>query len=151
MSRRSAPAALAASLSDQRGFSLVEAVAGTALAILAIVALAHTFATGRGLIDRYEVARAALGVAQRRLEILTTRPPASLVVGQDSTLSFVFKGQAVGVEFWSVRWVDERIDSLGGSDLDGNPNDTKRVQVRVSWGSAFDADTVRLERLFPAS
>jgi len=151
MSRNSAPAALVASPTDQRGFSLVEAVAGTALAILAIVALAHTFATGRALIDRYEIARAALGAAQRRMEVLTTRPPATLLVGPDSAQAFVFKGQTVGTEKWNVQWVDERVDSLGGSDLDGNTNDTKRVRIWVWWGTGFDADTVRLDRLFPAS
>lgn len=133
----------------ERGFSVIEAVVGTMIAILAIVGLAHTFGLGRGMVDRYEIARAALGTAQRRMEVLTTRPPATLIAGADSTRNFVYEGRVVGVEHWTTAWMDARIDSF--SPQDANPNDLKRVTVRVSWGSGVDADTIRLERVFPAS
>lgn len=150
MARDVRPAALAgATGSDQRGFSVLEVVAGTVISVLAIVGLAHTFAVGRGLVDRYGVARAALGAAQRRMEILTTRPPASLIAGSDSIRTFSVGGVVVGTERWTVQWVDERIDSLAPYDLDGNPNDLKRVTVRVYWGNGIDADTIRLVRTFP--
>jgi hypothetical protein len=136
--------------SDQRGFSVLEVVAGTVISVLAIVGLAYSFGLGRGLLDRHGVARAALGTAQRRMEILSTRPASALVPGSDSTRVFYFSGVAVGVEHWSVEWVDEPADSLGASDLDGDPNDVKRVTLRVLWGSGLDADTIRLVRTFPA-
>lgn len=150
MSGKSVPAALATSLpgSGQRGFSMIEAVVGAAMAVLAVVALAYSFSVGRGMMDRYEVARAALGAAQRRMEILTTRPGASLIPGADSTLAFRYKGTSIGTEHWTVQWVDARVDCLGGADLDG-PNDLKRVRVSVRWGSGYESDTLRLERVFP--
>ena len=64
---------------DQRGISLIEVIAGTLISVLVIAGLAHSFGVGRGLINRYEIARVALSTAQERLELLST-----LQAGSDS-------------------------------------------------------------------
>lgn len=135
---------------DQRGFSLLEAVVGTFISVLAIVGLAHTFGLGRGMVDRFEIARAALGTAQRRMEILTAGPPASLIADSDNTGAFYFHGATIGSERWTVKGVDEGIDSLGDGDLDQNPNDLRQVTVKVYWGAGGASDSIQLVRMFPA-
>jgi prepilin-type N-terminal cleavage/methylation domain-containing protein len=140
--------ALVAELRDQRGFSLVEVVLATAIAVIAVVGLAYTFGIGRGLIGRYEIARTAMGVAQARIESFAALPTSQITPGSMGAADFTYKGEVVGLERWDVNWKDEPFDSLGGQDLDG-PQDLKLVTVSVSWGSGITADSVTTSRLFP--
>lgn len=142
-------AALVADLRDQRGFSLVEVVLATAIAVIAVVGLAYTFGIGRGLIGRYEIARAALGVAQARIESFAALPTAQVTPGTSGSANFVVKGEVMGLERWDCRWQDEAFDGLAGADADG-PNDVKRVSVSVTWGAGASLDSVTASRLFPA-
>src|SRR5689334_2363201 len=60
---------LAASARDnQRGLGLFEVVAGTLIATIAVLGLAYSFGVGRGMIDRYQVARAGLGEGQLMMD-----------------------------------------------------------------------------------
>ncbi len=144
-----APTALAADARGQRGFSLVEAVLATAIAVVAVLGLAYTFGVGRGLIGRYEIARAALGVAQSRMEQLAVLPATLLTPGTTGSATFDYRGTSYGTERWNVSWYDAAFDSTGGSDSDG-PNDLKQARVSVSWGAGAEADSIVLTRLFPA-
>lgn len=148
MTLRSAHVALVAGPSrGQRGFSLMEAIVATAIAVIAILGLAHSFSLGRGFIARYEVGRAALGEAQGRMEGFTVLRPADLVPGTADSVAFSYRGAPVGFSFWRIVWVDDSADGLGGADLDGDTNDLKRVTVTVRW---TDGQRVELARLFPA-
>jgi prepilin-type N-terminal cleavage/methylation domain-containing protein len=135
-------------LRGQRGFSLIEAVVAIVIAVIAVLGLAYSFGLGRGFIGRHEVARVALASAQRRLDSLAVLTAAQLVPGTADSVAFVVHGRTLGWESWRVEWVDERIDSLGGSDLDGNPNDLKRATVRVRWTQGAE---ISLSRLFPGN
>ena len=44
------------------------------IASIAVLGLAYTFGVGRGMVNRYEIARAALGGAQDPLELCTSLP-----------------------------------------------------------------------------
>ena len=55
----------------------MEVVVATVVAVVAVLALAYTFGTGRGLVNRYEAARVALAAAQRRMESLSAGPVTS--------------------------------------------------------------------------
>ena len=68
----------------ERGVGLMEVIVATIVAVVAILALAYTFGTGRGLVNRYEAARVALAAAQRRMEMLSAGPAGSadLQLGQ---------------------------------------------------------------------
>jgi type II secretory pathway pseudopilin PulG len=134
---------------DQRGFSLMEAVVATAIAVIAIVGLAHSFGLGRALVNRYEVGRAALGLAQQRMEDYASHRW-TIVPAPPDSLPFVYGGNAVGVERWSIEWVDDPFDGTGAGDTNG-PNDMKRVTVKVYWGGGIEANEVVLTRLFPPS
>ncbi len=141
---RSAAARPALPTSGERGIGLFEVIAGTLVATIAVIGLAYSFGIGRGLIDRYEVARVAMGEAQRVADSLVVQPPTSLVPGSYSQ-PFVVQGSAVGTTSWTISWVDDPADGLGSDDP--NPNDMKRVTVLISWRLGVSNDSLGLSRL----
>jgi prepilin-type N-terminal cleavage/methylation domain-containing protein len=130
----------------QRGFSLIEAIVATAIAVIAVLGMAHTFGMGRALVSRYEIGRAALGVAQARLEGFASHTPAAIVTPAADSVAFIYKGVTRGMEVWTVAWEDDPSDGTGGADTNG-PNDLKRVTVQVHWGIGDDVNRVTLTRL----
>src|SRR5688572_23608911 len=112
----------------EHGFSLVEALVAVSIATIAVLGLAHTFGLGRGFINRFEVARAALGVAQQRLELLHGVPSNSEMFATDSLhfRPFMQGGGERGVEEWRVTWFDDPASPATTHDL-------KQVSVVVRW------------------
>lgn len=128
---------------NQRGFSLMEALTAASVSVIAVLGLAYSFGVGRGLVNRYEVARAALGEAQTQLESLTLLVPGdpTLALGYVAPATpFRYKGATLGSQYWRVVAYDE--PHLPGSA------DFKRVIVTVSWRQAARTDSVSLERLW---
>jgi hypothetical protein len=126
----------------------MEAIVGAVIAVLAVVGIAYTFGLGRGLVFRYETARAALGVAQSRLEFLSTLPSTSdsLRAGYASaTTPFIHEGRTAGSEWWQVSSYNESVVSGPGTVVVR----LRRVVVSVRWTSGSLADSLTLERLFP--
>jgi type II secretory pathway pseudopilin PulG len=128
---------------NERGFSLMEALTAATISVIAVLGLAYSFGVGRGLVNRYEVARAALGEAQSELEAL------QLVARNDPTLAFGYvspptpfryAGATLGTSGWRVLAYDE-------PSLPGTQN-LKRVVVTVTWTRNAQADSVSLERLW---
>lgn len=115
------------------------------IAVLAVIGLAHTFGLGRAFINRFEVARAALGAAQERLELLQVTPRSSADFSPDSlhVRPFTHFGRQVGTEEWAVTWYDD--PAMPGT------NDLKRVTVTVRWIQGSLADSLSLSRLFQPS
>lgn len=131
----------------ERGVGLMEVIVATIIAVIAIVALAYTFGTGRGLVNRYENARVALAAAQGRMERLSALPATStdLQIGQhpaSGTYPVMVDGVAVAVESWTVAGYDDPANGTGGVDL-------KQVTVTVAWGNQGPNEQVTLTRLFP--
>lgn len=130
----------------QQGFSLIEALTATVIAVIAVLGLAYTFSVGRGQVNRFEVARAALGEAEGRMETLLlvadTRPASdSLAPGYRSPLSaFRYAGATLGETWWHVAPYDD-------PDLPDNP-DLRRLVVCVRWNTSV-ADSVELRQLLP--
>ena len=129
------------------GFSLTEAIVAAAIAVIAVLGLAHSFGVGRALIDRYAIARAATAVAERRLEQLTILPGSApeFTIGSYRA-PFFFNGEEIGTETWTIEWLDDPADGTGSSDPD--PHDLKKVTVEIRWRMAADSDVIRLSRLF---
>lgn len=128
---------------NQRGFSLMEALTAATISVIAVLGLAHSFGVGRALVDRYEVARAALGEAQSQLEALTLLSVSdpTLVPGYVAPPTpFIYEGASLGTESWRVVPFDD-------PTLPGAAN-LKRVIMTVSWQQAAHADSVSLERLW---
>jgi hypothetical protein len=128
---------------NERGFSLMEALTGATISVIAVLGLAHTFGVGRGLVNRYEVARAALGEAQSQLEALqlVPRSDATLAFGYTSPPTpFRYEGATLGTSSWRVLAYDE--PSLPGT------RNLKLVVVTVRWTSSAQSDSVSLERLW---
>lgn len=125
---------------DERGFSVMEAIIGAVIAILAIVGLAYTFSVGRGSIDRFSVARAADAKAVARMEWLTSLPPDTSAFTMITPLPFVFAGRTIGTERWDVT-----------AAPGGTPGSAalRQVAVTVAWTWASIRDSVRYVRLFP--
>ena len=95
---------------DERGFSLMEALTAATISVIAVMGLAYSFGIGRGLVDRYEIARAALGEAQSQLEALTLLPSTdpTLALGYVAPLTpFRYEGATLGTENWRVVGYDE--------------------------------------------
>ena len=118
------------------------------ITVLAVMGLAHTFGIGRGMIDRYATARAAMGVAQSRMERLRMESrrdlghpdldPAVTHPVTDVTLDARVPGQ----ETWTVEWVHDPLGTSG--------QDYKRVRVTVDWTQAGIADSIELKSIFLA-
>jgi Tfp pilus assembly protein PilV len=128
---------------NERGFSLMEALTSATISVIAVLGLAHTFAMGRSLVDRYEVARFALSEAESQLEALTVRPvgDATLAVGYASPATpFIYQGATLGSQYWQVVAYDE-------PHLPGSAN-LKRVVMTVRWQQGSRPDSVSLERLW---
>jgi type II secretory pathway pseudopilin PulG len=134
---------------DERGFSLIEVMVAGVVAVVAVMGLAFTFSTGRGMIDRYAAARDALAAAEQRMDrlsILGLKDPsnAELAPGLHGPFPRPLDGNATGTEEWTVTWVDDPADNAGG---DPNPNDYKQVTVDVRWTSGHLQDHVELSRI----
>jgi prepilin-type N-terminal cleavage/methylation domain-containing protein len=126
---------------DERGFSLVEVIVASIVAVIAVMGLAHSFGMGRALIDRHESARDALALVQQRLEFLAN------VSSGNPDLDFGTKGPNViqindavtGNETWTVQPVDDPVNGAG--------NDYKRITVTISWMTAGITDQIQLSRI----
>jgi hypothetical protein len=128
---------------NERGFSLMEALTGATITVIAVVGLAYSFGVGRGLVNRYEVARAALGEAQSQLEALqlVSRNDPSMAFGYASpSTPFRYEGVTLGTSSWRVLGYDE-------PSIPGTQN-LKRVVVTVTWKRNTQTDSVSLERLW---
>ncbi len=132
-------------LRGERGVGLMEVIVATVIATLAVLGLAYSFGTGRGLINRFELARMALGAAQSRMEWLAARPanaPELALGSSHGPAAVVVDGRQVGQESWTVAAYDDPIAGSG-------PQDLKQVTVTVSWGAGGPNERVQLTRLFP--
>ncbi len=132
-----------------RGFSLIEAMVATVIAVLAVLGLAHTFGLGHGLIDRYAGSRAALGEAQRRMEWLSAHAAQhacdSLVVGglyPSTPSAFSIPGVVSGTVQWQVDAYDDAVTPTITQDM-------RLVTMVVVYGSGSERDSLRITRLFP--
>jgi len=131
---------------NERGFSLMEALTGATISVIAVLGLAYSFGMGRALMNRYEVARAALGEAQAQLEALQLvyaddRNDPTLAFGYESPATpFRYEGATLG----SANW---RVDAYDEPSLPGTAN-LKRVVMIVRWRQNAQADSVSLERLW---
>lgn len=128
---------------NERGFSLMEALTSATISVIAVLGLAHTFAMGRSLVDRYEVARVALSEAESQLEALTTRPEGdpTLAIGYASPATpFLYQGATLGSQYWRVVAYDE-------PHLPGYVN-LKRVVMTVRWQQGSRTDSLSLDRLW---
>ena len=132
----------------ESGFSLVEALAAMAITVITVLGLSYSFGTGRALIDRHEISRAAWAVGQQRLETLAmTADTTQLTAGSHAAVTFVFQGINRGTEQWSVTWIDDPVDGSGSADSTGTM-DIKKVTEVVRWNDAAGPDSIQLTRVF---
>ena len=133
----------------ERGVGLMEVVVATVIAVIAVVALAYSFGTGRGLVNRFEIARVALAAAQRRMEMLSALPATAteLALGRhpgSGTFDVQVDGRTVVVESWQVDGYDDPANGTHSGNID-----LKRVTVTVAWGQLGPNESVTLTRFFP--
>ena len=133
---------------DELGFSLLEAIAATVIAVIAALGLAYTFGIGRANVNRFEVARTADAVAQSRMEMLGVLAAApvqgeSLQVGThpDAPNAFASNGRTIGQEYW-------RVDMVPAESLPP-PIQGKLVKITavVAWTLGGITDSVTYHRL----
>jgi prepilin-type N-terminal cleavage/methylation domain-containing protein len=132
----------------ESGFSLIEVIVATVIAVIAILGLAHSFGIGRAFINRFEAERSALALAQARMEVLTKLPLTAAELGEGSHSAAppeILPG-LVGSDAWVVDRVDDPADGLGASDSD--PFDYKRVTVTIAWTQGGIPEVVQLSRQF---
>lgn len=129
---------------NQRGLGIAEVIASTLIAALAVIGLAYSLGVGRGLIDRYQYARNALGQVSGVLDSLTTL---NIPLATPSLVSrdFIVNGAKVGTLTCITEWADDPAD--GTYPIDPDTNDVKRVVVRAEWDRNGVHDEVALERL----
>src|SRR6267378_2085528 len=129
---------------DVRGFSLVEAMVATVIAVIAVLALAYSIGQGRAMIGQFEISRAALATAQSYMETLSMTPStdSTLALNSQHFRSFDMGGSTVGQVEWDVAQFDDPSD---GSNVTGNP---KKVVINVTWTQGLSPGSVTLSRLF---
>jgi hypothetical protein len=123
----------------------MEVIVSTIIATIAVIALAYSFGAGRGLVNRYELARMALAAAQRRMELLEAAGDTALVLAVPSThgpQDVDVDGRPVLRESWTVTPYHDAASKHAGS------TDLKKVTVTVAWGGRSAAETIQLTRLF---
>ncbi|MEO5989921.1 MAG: hypothetical protein ABIU54_01160 [Candidatus Eisenbacteria bacterium] len=129
---------------DSKGLSLIEAIIGIVISIIAISSLAYSFGIGRGFIYRFDVSRRAMGLAQARMEYLGTLrlTSDSLAFGPHPTTAvpFVYEGTTIGTESWTVEPPPPATPAA---------NALKLVTVRVTWTQTGSADSITYARLVP--
>jgi len=120
--------------------SLVEVIASTVIAAIAVAGLAHSFGVGRAQIERFAVARAALAAAEQRMEALSRLPlsHADMAFGVH-TSTFLIDGAGIG----NVQWTVTPVPKSWGVYSD----QLTRIDVEVTWNQTYP-DTVRLSRLY---
>ena len=124
----------------------MEAIVASVIAAIAIIGLAYTFGIGRGQVDRYEVARAALSLAKTEMDSLAIvwaqRPSSdSLLIGYTSPARpFVYEGTTRGSAGWQI---------AAYSSPTAPSVSMRRATVTVTWVSGSLSDSLRLDRLFP--
>lgn len=120
----------------------MEAIVATAISVVAILGLAHTFGIGRGFIDRFTVARAALGAVRGRMEALSVldRDSDSLAAYSFFTEPFNSGGRETGIVEWRVAPQPDSLPPTGA--------ELRVVTVVAKWGSGVERDSIRLTRLF---
>lgn len=125
------------------GFSLMESIVATIIAVIAIAGLAHTFGLGRGFIERFEIARTALGLARGQMESLVAYGPSSdsLAIGASFQRPFSYQGRAMGQVEWRIDPFDDPSTSVS--------TDLRNVTLKVWWGTGLLRDSVQIHRLFP--
>jgi hypothetical protein len=121
----------------------MEAIVATVIAVIAILGLAYSIGLGRGFINRYEVARAADGLAAGCMDSLETTG-ADLSIGGPRPavpIPLVYGNNTIGGATW-------RVDAPAVTV----PAHAKLVQVSVTvaWSLGGSTDTTRYQRLFPA-
>lgn len=129
-----------AMLHNERGFSLIEALAGATISVIAVIGLAYSFGVGRGLVDGYEVARAALATAESQMEALKLSPASdpTLALGFVSPPTpFLYEGVQRGELYWRV--VAQPAGVAGVPPL-------RQVLLTVRWRTDARSDSVRLRR-----
>lgn len=134
-------------LRGQSGLSLIEAIAGTVIAVLAVVGLAYSFSTARAMVERYRIARLALGEAESRIERLSLRRAGNtdLDLGTHGPFPVPVAGQALCEESWKVEAYDDPANGTSAGAVD-----MKKVTVTVTWGQPVTAaQTVTLSTLLP--
>ena len=119
-------------------------IASTLIAALAVIGLAYSFGIGRGLIDRYQYARNALGQVSGVLDSLTTLN-LPLTTPSSVTRSFFVDGMPVGTLTYATSWVDDPADGMSPADPD--KNDLRRVVVRAEWDRNGVHDEIEIERM----
>lgn len=134
---------------NEAGISLIEVITATLIAVIAIVGLAHSFGTGRALVERYGVARVAFAAAQQTADRLAVADPAAPELTPDilHTAPFMFEGNEVGEVSWTVRWYDDAGDSLGTLDADGDTLDLRRAHIEVDWVWGESPENLELDRV----
>ena len=122
------------------GFSLMEALVGAVIAVIAVIGLAYSFGISRGSIDRFSVMRAAEAVGRGRMEYLTTLPPGDPGFVMVTPDSFYFRGVALGTVNWFLSSVP-----LGTP----GENAIEQLDVVVRWRSVGIPDSLRYVRYVP--
>ena len=129
-------------MNDERGFSLMEAIVASVIAVIAVMGMAYSFGLGRAWINRFEIVRMADGQAQSRMELLSTLPPSdvNLTLGDHAGAPFNYLGTAIGDDHWRVEAPDVTVPGRGA---------LHQVTVTVAWTNAGLRDSLAYQRLFP--
>lgn len=120
----------------------MEALAGAAISVIAVMGLAYSFGVGRGMVEGYEVARAALATGESQMEALKLYPDGdpALAMGYVSPATpFLYEGTQRGDLYWRV--VPFSIGVPGALPM-------RNVMLAIRWKRDARMDSLVIQRLW---
>jgi len=125
---------------SEKGLTLIEVLVSAVVLVIVILGGMQFFIFGSARINREGHRRAALELAQQKIEELLASNYGEVVSGSETGLPLDGIDCNRSTE---VTYVDDPADALGTDDDD--PQDYKRVSVIVSWNETGRLNTVILE------
>jgi hypothetical protein len=111
------------------GFAVMEAMMAAAMLGIVVVGTMQFFTYGQTRMSSLSIDRSAFDVARNELEKIIARGYGSAVSKTDTSQTLF--GEPMTIQT-VITYVDDAVDSLGGSDGDGT-EDYKKVEVTVTY------------------
>lgn len=128
---------------SEQGMSLVEVMISATILLIVILGTVGIYTFGTSRVTREFHRRAALELAQQRVDELFASEFDSVQTGVDSLIV----DNVDYARLITAVAVDDSADGVGAGDIDGETTDYKRIELTVSWFERGETDSVQLTTL----
>ncbi len=132
------------------GFTLIEAIIGAGLMIVAFVGIFGVFRMSMRLVDRSKAKVGALAIANERMELIHNLPYddigtlGGIPAGNIPQTENIVLNDINYTRRTLIQYVDDLKDGLGAADENGITADYKMIKVEVIWNANYSVSPVFL-------